>query len=367
MDEVKNKVIFIIPSLDPGGIETYTLRFLRYSKDSLDPYIIVRSKAKGELHEDYLKETKNLYFIPLGYFNIQSLLKYFKLFRVLKPISVVDFNANFAGLTMLLAKAAGIKKRIAFYRQGKNHYKSNLLKNSYNLFVNRLVYKFSTSILANSKAAIIFFFPYRNSNDLRFEVIANGVNIKDYSLDETKESIQKDLNIPKGKFIIGHVGRLDPTKNHSTILKVAQELIKKNKEVHFVFCGIGTEKIYPKAKELDIEKHITILGFRRDIPRVLKALDLFFFPSITEGQPNALIEAMVSEIEIVTSNIPPIMECVPESKHSNSFNPKDVLGFETAICSILENKNQKSTSIKEEVLLKFDSTTNFKLFLKKII
>jgi glycosyltransferase involved in cell wall biosynthesis len=362
-----SKVIFIIPSLDPGGIETYTLRFLRYSKNSIDPYIIVRSNSKGALHEDYLKETKNLYFMPLGYFNIQSLLQYFNLFRNLKPVAIVDFNANFAGLPVLLAKAAGIKKRIAFYRQGKNHYKNGLIKNSYNLFVNRLVFQFSTSILANSQAAIIFFFPYRNRMDLRFDVIANGVNITDYDFEETKESIQEDLNIPRGKFIIGHVGRLDAAKNHSTILKVAQELIKKNKEVHFVFCGIGTENIYTLAKELQIEKYITILGFRRDVPRVLKALDLFFFPSLTEGQPNALIEAMVSDIEIVSSNIPSILECVPESKHGHLFNPNDVNGFEKAICSILNNKNQKSISIKEEVKLQFDSTTNFKLFLNKII
>lgn len=363
----RKKIIFIIPTLDPGGIETYTLRFLRYANDSIDPYIIVRSKTKGALYDDYLKETKNLYFMPLGYFNILNIIKYLKLFRNLKPIAVVDFNANFAGLPMFIAKVAGIKKRIAFYRQGKNLYKSNLLKYIYNLFVNRLVFKFSTSILANSKAALIFFFPYRNSNDFRFEVISNGVNITDYDFEETKESIQEDLNIPKEKFIIGHVGRLDPVKNHVTILKVAQELIKKNKEVHFVFCGLETEKIYPLAKELQVEKYITILGFRRDIPRVLKTLDLFFFPSITEGQPNALIEAMVSDIEIVSSNIAPIMECVPESKHSNLFNPNDVMGFEKAICSILENRGKRCISIKEEVKLKFDSTTNFKLFLNKII
>lgn len=367
MDQIKTKVIFIIPSLDPGGIETYTLRFLRYSKDNIDPYIIVRSKAQGALKEDYLKETKNLYFMPLGYFNILNSIKYFKLFRRVKPFGVIDFNANFAGLPMFIAKIAGIKKRVAFYRQGKNHYKNGLLKNSYNLFVNRLVFHFSTCILANSQAAIDFFFPARNSNDCRFDVIPNGVNITDYDFKETKESIQEDLNIPKGKFIIGHVGRLDPAKNHFTILKVAQKLIEKNKEVHFVFCGIGTKNIYPYAKELQIEEYITILGFKRDVPRVLKALDLFFFPSLTEGQPNALIEAMVSGIEIISSNIPPIMECVPLSKHSNLFNPKDMIGFEKAICSILENKNQKSTSIKEEVILKFDSTTNFKLFLNKII
>ena len=363
----KNKVLFIIPSLNPGGIETYTLRFLRYAKDGIDPYIIVRSKAKGELYEDYLKETKNLFFIPLGSFNLLNIIKYFNLFRKLKPIAVVDFNANFAGLPMFIAKMAGIKKRITFYRQGKNHYTTSFLKNSYNLFVNKLVFKFATSILANSQAAIDFFFHYRNSTDLRFEVITNGVNISDYSFEETKDSIKTDLNIPKEKFIIGHVGRLDPAKNHTTILKVAQELIKKNKGVHFVFCGIETEKIYPLAKELNIEKHITILGFRRDIPRVLKSFDLFFFPSLTEGQPNALIEAMVSNIEIVSSNIPPILECVPKSKHSNLFNPKDVARFEKAICAVLENQNQKSPSIIEEVKLKFDSSTNFKLFLNKLI
>jgi glycosyltransferase involved in cell wall biosynthesis len=364
---MKTKIIFLIPSLDAGGIETYMLRFLRYAKGNFEPYIIVRSQHKGDLYEDYLKETKNILFLPLGYFNLRNLFMYYKLFCLIKPKTVVDFNANFAGLPMFIAKRARIAKRIAFYRQGKNHYGASFFKNIYNNCVNKFVSHYSTGILSNSQAALEYFFSYRKRTDTRFEVIANGVNITDYNFEETKESIQTDLNIPKEKFIIGHVGRLDPAKNHSTILKVAQKLIKKNKGVHFVFCGIGTENIYPLAKELKIEEYITVLGFRRDVPRVLKALDLFFFPSLTEGQPNALIEAMVSDIEILSSNIPPIMECVPESKHCNLYNPNDVNGFEKAICSILEQNEHKKTSIKDEVKLKFDSSTNFKLFLNKII
>jgi glycosyltransferase involved in cell wall biosynthesis len=363
----KTKIIFLIPSLDAGGIETYTLRFLKYAKGNFEPYIIVRSQHKGDLYEDYLKETKNILFFPLGYFNLRNLFKYYKLFCLIKPKTVVDFNANFAGLPMFIAKRAEIVKRIAFYRQGKNHYGSGFFKNIYNNCVNKLVFHYATDILSNSHAALEYFFSYRNCTDTRFEVISNGINVKDYNFEETQEAIQKDLNIPLGNFVIGHVGRFDPAKNHQTILDVASLLLSREKKVHFVFCGLGTEKIHSIAKELQIEKHITVLGFRRDIPRVLKALDLFFFPSITEGQPNALIEAMVSDIPVLASNIPAIQECVPVVLHSNLYEPNDVDAFEKAVGRLLDEKGFDKIDIKEEIKTKFDATTNFKLFLNKIV
>lgn len=360
------KVCFIIPTLDPGGIETYTLRFIKYSKNFIEPHIIVRSNFKGKLYEDYLNETNNIYFQPLGYFNVYNLSKYLKLFKKIRPNTVVDFNANFAGLTMLIAKIIHIEKRIAFYRQGKNHYKNSFLRNIYNKFSNQLVFKYSTAILSNSQASIDFFFPYIKSHDIRFEVIPNGIKISDYDLIESKEKIRISLNLPRGAFIIGNVGRHDPLKNHITILKVAKKLIELNKNVHFVFCGIGTEKLNLLVEKMKLKEFITILGFRRDVPRVLKALDLFFFPSISEGQPNALLEAMISGIEFISSNIPSIVECVPESKYSNLFNFDDVLGFQEAILRIIDNQEIEKDVIKKLISNKFDSNINFELFLKKI-
>ena len=151
------KILFIIPSVNSGGIETYLLRFLRFKKGEFNAVILVRGLKTGDLERDYESLGLPIVSMPLGYFNPLRWLKYYHFFKHNKFDTVCDFNANFSGIPMLIAKLAGIKNRIAFYRQGKNHFKSSFLKRIYNSLMNKLVFKYSSRILANSIAGLNFF------------------------------------------------------------------------------------------------------------------------------------------------------------------------------------------------------------------
>lgn len=363
---MKKKIIFIIPTLDPGGIETYLLRFLKFSQDEIETYIIVRNSEKGLLYEDYKSVSKELILCSLGYFDLIKMKKYFIFFKEINPRTVVDFNANFAGLSMFIANLAGIKNRITFYRQGKNHFKENFINNSYNRFVNNLVVNNSTSILSNSQAALDFFFPNKDPLDNRYLVIRNGINLKEYNKKVSKDKIRKELALPLNKIIIGHIGRFDKAKNHKLIISVANKFRENNIPVHFVLCGLNTGKLESHLVKLKLINDFTILGFRKDIPKVLKSFDLFFFPSITEGQPNALIEAMASGLIIVSSDIPAIKECLPQLNHLELQNPYDVDGFYNIIKSYIEKGVVLNDNLKNHASKYFDSTENFNNFLSKI-
>lgn len=353
------KTCFLIPSVSSGGIEMYLLRFLNYVEDTSNITVLVRSNEKGELYEEYKATGVTLKFIPLGYVSPSKIWQHYKFYKAQEFDVICDFNANFAGIPMVLGKILNMPKRIAFYRQGSDHFKPSFIRNRVNKYMNRLVYKYATHILSNSKAALEFFFPYRTASDTRFKVIYNGVNVKDYQLDESKESIREDLGIPKNAFVIGHVGRLDKAKNHDTILKVFKLLQKEDLQSYLVLCGRNTEELIPKLIAMGIKDKTKVLGYRKDIPRVLKSLDCFLFPSITEGQPNALIEAMVAGIPIVASNIPSIKECVPTDIIKSLKKPMDVNGLKQEIISISRNKKG---NISPEVIGKFDATTNFNIF-----
>ena len=313
MDTKKVKVLFIIPTLNPGGIETYLLRFLKFIKkyDSLEPVVLVRSGEKGALFGEYGSLGLPIYFQPLGYFHPGRMLWYYRFFKKGKFDTVCDFNANFGGIPMFLARLVGIKNRITFYRQGKDHFKPSALKKLYNAWVKSLVYSNSTHILSNSKASLDHFFP-EWEKDGRFNVIYNGMNVKEFELDEKSGAIRKELDIPEDAFVVCHSGRLDPAKNHPTIMKVAKQLIDADKNIYFVLCGLYTEKLQNEVNALGIAGNIRLLGFRRDVPQILRSSNLFYFPSITEGQPNALIEAMLTGLPFVASNIAPIEEIIPE-------------------------------------------------------
>lgn len=360
---ISPKTCFIIPSVASGGIEMYLLRYLNFIKDTKHITVLVRSHQKGELYGAYKATGVTLTFMPLGYVNPMKARQHYQFYKAQQFDVICDFNANFAGIPMVLAKKLKVPKRIAFYRQGSNHFKSGIIKNTINAFMNLLVYQHATHILSNSQAALEFFFPYRDIDDPRFKVIYNGVNIKDYIFDESKENIRYDLGIPQDAFVIGHSGRLDKAKNHDTILKVFQEVNKEKPNAFLLLCGKDTEQLKPELMDMGLNANTLILGYREDVPRILKSMDCFLFPSITEGQPNALIEAMVAGIPIVASDIPSIRECVPKDFLQNLMDPFDVHGLKNKIIKSSSYIYEKTI---QEIYDRYEAQINFEKF-KKVL
>ncbi|MEQ8574090.1 MAG: glycosyltransferase [Fulvivirga sp.] len=355
------KICFIIPTVSSGGIETYLLRFLRFLDADSQISVIVRSETKGDLYQAYRARDIDLLFMPLGYLNPGKALTYYLFFRRNRFDVVCDFNANFSGLPILLAKLAGVKKRMSFYRQGSNHFKPNLFFNAYNSISNRMVYMFATNILSNSLSALDFFFSYRSQTDRRFNIIYNGVELSD--LQSTTEENNSWVSADSGRFVIGHVGRFDPAKNHDAILQIASRLVTDCPSCHFILCGSGTEKLEGKIAELKLLGHFTLLGFRSNVHEVYKSFDVFLFPSITEGQPNALIEAMILGVPFVASNISPISEILPDSFHQYLRNPHDVDGYVSFIKDFMAGKVKFATEeLKAHAEKNFNKEINFNFF-----
>lgn len=320
---VKKKRLFIVTCLDQGGLETYLLRFLKYDNHQHYNLVLCKSGLSGELEEEFAKVADEILLFPLGFFSIVDYIRFYRLLKKKRIDTICDFTGNFAGLPLSVAKVAKIKKRITFYRGSTNHFKETFLKNLYNSIVNKLVLSFSTRILSNSEVAFSNFFPHAY-RDGRFKVIYNGIDMSSFH-QCSQESLKNEFGFKDTDFIIGHTGRCNEAKNHDTIMAVAEVLCKRYENIHFVLLGKGVKEKYGgfiEAKGLG--KQIHCLGYRDDVLRVLPLFDVFYFPSVTEGQPNALIEAMLSGLPIVTSDILPIKETVPDCMYPLLLPPCDV-------------------------------------------
>lgn len=367
MSTKKIKALFVIPSVKSGGIENYLLRFLKYIKNSMDVVVLVRSKNKGELFEDYQNTGARLVFHPLGNFNLSSMIWCYYFLKGNQFDVVCDFNANFAGQTMVISKFAGIKKRITFYRQSSHLFRNpTKLRIAYSNFLNRLVYKYSTDIFSNSATGLKFFFKNEHTTDRRFEVIKNGIEIEEYLVtpQDNKEQLRQKLGLPTDKFLIGHTGRFTEAKNQYFLLDVAKKIIDIDRNVYFVLVGNNTDKLIPYIEKLQISNNVQVLGYKRNIPEYLKAFDLYFFPSITEGQPNALIESMVTGLPVVTSNIDAIVECLPKDCIDCLIDPYDVAS--TVQIINIARKNSHAFIFRDHAVNTFDSSFQFKKFKDKL-
>ena len=264
---------------------------------------------------------------------------------------------------MVLAKLTNVSKRISFYRRSSHAFRPTLVNNLYDKWVNRLVAKHATNILANSMHGLNFFHPKRDLKDKRFGVIFNGLNESEFIAKISKSDIREELNIPLDAFVVGHTGRLNVAKNHPTMLKIAERLVEKYDDIYFLFCGNETERLMQQTTSEKLKKKLILLGYRNDVNRILNAIDLYMFPSITEGQPNALIEAMISGLPYVSSDIESIKEVVPNTHTFAMFSPYDVDGFVETIEKTYQNSDYLDEfRSKSYAVSQFNAAINFNKF-----
>lgn len=141
-----------------------------------------------------------------------------------------------------------------------------------------------------------------DSNNI--EVVYRGRSLPRFALDLPRKNNQ---------FLF--VGRLIPSKGLKDAIGAFSGLSRKYPDLVFVIAGEGSEKKYlsQMAKSLGIDGKVKFLGQVNRIPELLKESSFFLFPSHYEGLPGALIEAMLSKIPIICSDIPENKECVDES------------------------------------------------------
>lgn len=338
---MKGRCVYFLTSLNQGGMETYLLRFLNYCKMENHSTVWCKSGIAGDLIDEYNKCTEKLVFKRLRYFSIIDYVYLYRWLKTCRPDVVFDCTGNFAGIVMFVAYMAGVKNRIAYYAGSTNHFKETRGRLLYNAFVNKLVYRFATKILSNSRAAFDFFFPNHGSSKKYFKVIPNGIPDEFFNTDtNARQRIREKSGIPDSAFVVGHTGRYNVAKNHDTIIKVAEELCRKYDDIYFVLAGKGTDKcLKNRVESAGLTEKIKLLGYRRDIKDLLDSFDLYYFPSITEGQPNALQEAMARGVPVLASDIAPIKECVPSAFVSKLVNPTDVSVASQRIEQLYLNRN----------------------------
>lgn len=365
------KVIFILPSVHAGGTENYALRFIQYCNDKhksdFEWHLVSLNLNKGDLHDNFIKANVNIYYQSIGYFDIVKLIKFYKKLNREKFDVICTFNGNFGGLSLFIANLVGVKNRIAWHRRSSDAFGDNPFKRLYNTFVNRLIRINATSILSNSKYALDTYYGSYYMNDARFKVISNGVNTSKLQSSLTKNEARKELKISENAFLIGHVGRYDPAKNHETIFKVANEVKKVEPKVRFLFCGKDTDSIefIQRLQAQGIDDISFAIGLTDELPVVLKAIDLFYFPSLTEGQPNAMIEAMVAGRSVLPSNIPPILEALPKS--AKAVDPTEVEDVVSQIIELIKDPELHMTyNYRQWATDNFSHKTNFELFKKEL-
>ncbi|MBN8193796.1 glycosyltransferase family 4 protein [Bacillus sp. NTK074B] len=166
-----------------------------------------------------------------------------------------------------------------------------------------------------------------------------GIDIKKFNQKKVdKIAKRNEIGLSKDSYVVLSVGELNKNKNHETVIKAIAKL--NNPHIYYVICGQGVLEDYliKMIKELEIEKQVVLLGFRKDIAEICKVADVFAFPSFREGLSVSLMEAMVSGLPVVCSDIRGNSDLIKDEQGGYLKKPTDVDGFANALQEIYMNK-----------------------------
>ena len=133
---------------------------------------------------------------------------------------------------------------------------------------------------------------------------------KDISVD--KFAKRAELGIPKEATIVLSVGELSKRKNHEIIIEALSKV--NNPSIIYIICGQGNLESYLKEKSETLKVPTKFMGFRKDILEICMISDIFAFPSLQEGLPVALMEAMSTGLPVACSKIRGNMDLIEDTK-----------------------------------------------------
>lgn len=134
-------------------------------------------------------------------------------------------------------------------------------------------------------------------------ILNNGVDMSGFQKPFDWNAKRNELNVPQNAFVIAHVGRFTPIKNHEFLAKVFQQIKKKKPEAFLLMVGRGEteEKVRNQLEGAGLTDSYRILHDRTDVAEILQACDAAIFPSFSEGLPLSLIEMQAAGLYCIAS------------------------------------------------------------------
>ncbi len=198
----------------------------------------------------------------------------------------------------------------------------------------RALYQLADSVFAISAEVREFYCRQTGFPAKRMAVIPNGIDLR--RIDEADgRGVRKELGLQETDFVIGTVARLDATKDTITLARsfAALHQMQPASNLKLLIVGDGNERtrLETFVTEQGLNRDVIFAGLRHDVPRLLQAMNAFALPSLSEGMPLTVLEAMAARLPVVASNVGTLPELVEEGSTGFLVTPKQ----ETALAERL--------------------------------
>ena len=178
-------------------------------------------------------------------------------------------------------------------------------------------------------------------------VVHNAIDAEDFSRGDAAGTLKSELGLSATTRLITAVGRLSPEKALDRLIRAVAALADGGHPVHVALVGEGDQRpaLEALARTLRVQDRVHLLGHRAPVKPLYPGMDLLCLPSLTEGLPNAVLEAQAMEVPVVATDVGGVAELVQDGETGRLVEPDDVSALARAIAEVFEQPEQTARMV----------------------
>ena len=331
----RTKVFYLITGLHIGGAEKAFLELMKcLDRARFEP--IVGALVGGELIPEFERLGVRVYDFRMRHrLDLRALLRLRRALRAERPdiLHTRLIRADWAGrLVGRACRVPVIVSTVPMVEDARRRWPWNA--------VDRWTARTNQAIIALSDYVKQELIRVEKLDPEKFHVIPNGVVDEGWQEVGQDRRIRELLGVPPGTRLAGVVSRLEaPRKGHHIFLDAMARLAARYPDVHGVLIGDGPGRaaLEQRARALGLAGRITFAGTQRDVKAWLAALDLFVLPSLHEGFPMAIVEAMAAGRPIIATAVAGVPDLVVDGETGRLVPPGDAVALAAALEKLLDD------------------------------
>ncbi len=345
------KILYIITQSEFGGAQRNV--FDLACALAKEHKIVVAAGSNGELlsrlqeknieihHLKHLKRAINPYSDILAVFEIYSLI------HTIQP-DIVHLHSSKAGVVGAIASKCASTAKVIYTAHGFVFNEPGFFpKKEMFIWAEKISGWFKNQIICVSEKDRQSALTYHIASKYKLATIHNGLaEINFVSKEEAKNTL--DITHLKSKKIIGTIAHFYPVKGLDYLINAAPEVIAKHPDTLFLIIGGGQEhsKLQALILKNKLTDNILLIDEIKNASQFVKAFDIFVLPSLKEGFPYAILEAMQAEVPIIASRVGGISEQIEDTISGLLVQPKNSHELAAKINLLIENKELADKLVK---------------------
>lgn len=212
------------------------------------------------------------------------------------------------------------------------------------LLIDRLLKSQDDLLIAECEASRRYLTQRLGYEPRKVKAIYNGVDLAQWPVSRLERQKKRlELRVPAGDLLVGAVGRLDEQKGHEVLIE-AMRLLRGRVPARCAILGSGPRREELKAliRRHELEDRVWLLGEQDDVASWLSAFDIFALPSLWEGLPNALLEAMALGLPCVASAVDGVPEAIEDRKSGLLVSPQSPKALAEALSVLVADENLRA-------------------------